>query len=94
MYIVGVTLRWLKYLRYAPEVENDGMLPTRPLSTLLFLMYTLDILYSHHRFPFAIRTTEAQLERKKDVQTQHKYRDSSPRRKGVNATGANAKLVS
>ena len=42
-----------------------GMLPTRPLSTLLFLMYTLDILYIHHSFPFAIRTTKAQLERKK-----------------------------
>ena len=71
-----------------------GMLPTRPLSTLLFLMYSLDILYIHHSFPYAIRTTKAQLERKKDVQTQHKYRDSPLRRKGVNAGGANAKLVS
>ena len=62
------------------------MLPTRPLSTLLFLMYTLDILYIHHSFPFAIQTTKAQLERKKNVQTQHKYRDSPQRRKGVNAT--------
>ena len=87
MYLVGVTLRWLTYLRYAPEVENVRYAPDTPiLSTLLFLMYTLDILYIHHSFPFAIRTTKAQLERKKDVQTQHKYRDSPPRRKGVNAT--------
>ena len=77
-----------------PKLKMYGMLPTRPLSTLLFLMYTLDILYIHHSFPFAIRTTKAQLERKKDAQTHHKYRDSPPRRKGVNATGANAKLVS
>ena len=76
-----------------PKLKMYGMLP---LSTLLFLMYTLDILYIHHSFPFAIRTTKAQLERKKDAQTHHKNRDSPPRRKakGVNATGANAKLVS
>ena len=65
MYLVGVTLRWLKYLRYAPEVEN--------------VRYTND---------------KGAARKKKDAQTHHKYRDSPPRRKGVNATGANAKLVS
>ena len=43
-----------------------GMLPTRPLSPLLFLMYTLDILYIHQSFPFAIRTIKAAvIERKR-----------------------------
>ena len=27
MYLVGVTLRWLKCLRYAPEVENVRYAP-------------------------------------------------------------------
>ena len=58
------------------------MLPTSPLSTLLFLIYTLDILYIHRSFPFAMRTTKAADSKKKDVQTQHKFRDSPPRRKG------------
>ena len=30
MYLVGVTLRWLKYLRYAPEVENVRYAPDTP----------------------------------------------------------------
>ena len=86
MYLVGVTLRWLKYLRCAPEVENVRYAPATPtLNIIIFNVYT-DIIYIHHSFPFAIRTIKAQLERKQDVQTQHKYRDSPPRRKGVNAT--------
>ena len=94
MYLVGVTLRWLKYLRYATEVENVRYAPDTPtLNIIIFNVYT-GYPFIHHSFPFAMQTTKAQLERKKDVQTQHKYRDSPPRRKGVNASGANAKLVS
>ena len=70
MYLVGVSLRSLKYLRYAPEIENMyGMLPTRPFSTKLVLMFTLDILYIHHSFPFAMRTANAAAKKKKDVHT-------------------------
>ena len=42
-----------------------GMLPTRPLSTKLFLIFTLDILYIHHSFPFARRTSKAAARKKK-----------------------------
>jgi len=62
------------------------MLPTRPFSTKLFLMFTLDILYLHHSFPFAMRTTKAAARKKKVVHTQHKFRDSPPRPNYVSAT--------
>ena len=74
-----------------------GMLPTRPLSTWLFLMYTLDILYLHHSFPFAIRTTKTAARKTKDVQTQNKYRDSHrdlTKSIIIRFSCANAKLVS
>ena len=38
-------------------------------------MFTLDILYIHHSFPFAMRMTKAAARKKKDFHTQHKYRD-------------------
>ena len=41
---------------YSPSLL---MLPTRPLSTFLFVMLTLDNLYSHHNLSFAIRTAKA-----------------------------------
>ena len=56
-----------------------GMLPTRQLSTTLFLMFTLDILYIPHSFPFAMRMANAAARKKKDVHTQHKYRDLAAR---------------
>ena len=41
MYLVGVTLRWLKYLRYAPEVENVWYAPDTPtLNIIIFIVYT------------------------------------------------------
>ena len=68
MYLVDVTLRWLKYLRYAPEVENVRYAPDTPtLNIIIFNVCTLDILYIHYSFPFAITTTKAQLERKQDA---------------------------
>ena len=50
MYLVGVTLRSLKYLRDAPDT---------PTLNLLLLMFTLDILYIHCSLSFAIRTAKA-----------------------------------
>ena len=51
---------------YAPEVEiMYGMLPTRPLSKKLFLMFTLDILYIHRSFPFAMPETKAAARKKR-----------------------------
>ena len=41
MYLVGVTLRWLKNLRYAPEVENVRYAPDTPtLNIIIFNVYT------------------------------------------------------
>ena len=41
MYLVGVTLRWLEYLRYAPEVENVRYAPdTLTLNIIIFNVYT------------------------------------------------------
>ena len=41
MYLVGITLRWLKYLRYAPEVENVRNAPDTPtLNIIIFNVYT------------------------------------------------------
>ena len=41
MYLVGVTLRWLKYLRYVPEVENVRYAPDTPiLNIIIFNVYT------------------------------------------------------
>ena len=54
MYLVGVTLRELKYLWYAPEVKIYMACSRHAHSTKLFLMFTLDILYIHHSFPFAM----------------------------------------
>jgi len=79
MYLVGVTLRLLKYLRYAPEIDICTVCSQHVHSTKLFLMFTLDILYIHHSFPFAMQTTKAAARKKKVVHTQHKYRDSPPR---------------
>ena len=87
MYSVGVTLRSSKYLRYAAEIEICTVCSRHAHSQQkLILMFTLDILYIHHTFPFAMRTANAAARKKKVVHTQLKYRDSPPRRKGVNAT--------
>ena len=41
------------------------MLPTRPLSKKLCLMFTLDILFIHRSFPFAMSETKAAARKKK-----------------------------
>ena len=47
MYLVGVTLRWLKCLRYAPEVENVRNAPDMPtLNIIIFNVYTGYTLHS------------------------------------------------
>ena len=50
--------------------------PDMPTLNLLFLMFTLDILYIHHSLSFAIRTAKAAAKVKKGVYRHHKYRDS------------------
>ena len=41
MYLVGITLSWLKYLRYAPEVENVRYDPDTPtLNIIICNVYT------------------------------------------------------
>ena len=39
MHLEGVTLRWLKYLRYAPEVENVRYAPDTPCTKSTFRLY-------------------------------------------------------
>ena len=69
-------LQKLKYVRYAPDT---------PTLNKIILLFTLDILYIHHSFPFAMGTTKAAARKKKVIQTQHKYRDSPPRPNYVNS---------
>ena len=52
MYLVGVTLRQLKYLRDAPQVR----LCSRHAHSQLIIT---DILYTHRSLSFAIRTAKA-----------------------------------
>ena len=47
--VVGVNLRHLRYLRYAPEVEISTVCSRHPYAEHINLfMFTLDILYNHH----------------------------------------------
>ena len=50
--------------------------PDTPILNLLFLTFTLDILYIHHSLTFALRTAKAAIKDKKYVQKYHKYSDS------------------
>ena len=52
--------------------------PDTPILNLLFLKFTLDTLYIHHRLSFAIQMAKAAAKVKKGVYRYHKYRDSPP----------------
>ena len=56
MYLVGVTLCSLKYLRKLPKFVDA---PDTSILKLLLLMYTLDICYTHQSLTFAIRAGKA-----------------------------------
>ena len=60
--------------------------PDTPTFNLLFLMFTLDILYTHRSLSFAIRTAKAAAKVKKGIYRHHKYGDSPPRPNEVNST--------
>ena len=77
MYFVGANLyASLNIYVVLPKFVDA---PDTPTLYLLFLMFTLDILYFHHSFSFAIRTAKAAAKVKKGVYRHHKYRDSSLR---------------
>ena len=50
--------------------------PDTSTLNLLFLMFTLDILYIHHSLSFAVRMAKAATKVKKGVYGHYKYWDS------------------
>ena len=77
MYLVGVTsYASLNIYVMLPKFVDA---PDTPTLNLLFVMFTLDILYIHHSLSFAMRTATAASKVKKDVYRHHKYSDSPPR---------------
>ena len=55
----------------------DG--PDTPTLNILFLKFTLYILYIHHSLAFTIRMAKVAAKEKKGVYRHYKYRDSPPR---------------
>ena len=94
MYLVGVTLRWLKYLRYAPEVENVRYAPDTPtLNIIIFNVYTRYPLHSSY-LPICYTNDKGTARQKKGCSGTSQIQGFPTASKGVKATSANAKLVS
>ena len=60
--------------------------PDTPTLNLLFVMFTLHVLYIHYSLSYAIRTAKSAAKEKKDVYGLHKYRDSPPQPNLINST--------